>query len=120
MVEGILGISYIELVSNKEVHHRIQQLLSLSKDWLRTIMKCEIKWYRYVSRSSDLAKTILQSTVPGKQKQIRQIKRWEGKIREWTVLNFSTPQKAALDRKDWKKIVLKSSRATKRPLWLRS
>ena len=39
-----------------------------------------------VSRSSGLAKTILQGTVNGGRRQGRQEKRWEDNIREWTGL----------------------------------
>ena len=35
------------------------------------------KWFGHVSRSSGLAKTILQGTVKGKRKRGRQKKRWE-------------------------------------------
>ena len=44
---------------------------------------------RHVSRSSGLAKTILQGTVKGARRQGRQRKRWEDKIREWTGLEFA-------------------------------
>ena len=40
------------------------------------------QWYGHVSRSSGLAKTILQGTVKGGRRQGRQRKRWEESIRD--------------------------------------
>ena len=42
-----------------------------------------------VSRSSGLAKTILQGTVKGKRKRGRQKKSWKDNIKEWTGMDFS-------------------------------
>ena len=50
--------------------------------------------YGHVSRSSGLAKTILQVTVKMGRRQDRQKKRWEDNIREWTGLEFSKSQRA--------------------------
>ena len=50
------------------------------------------------SRSSGLAKTILQGTVKGGRRQGRQRKRWEDNIREWTGLEFPKSQRAVENR----------------------
>ena len=42
----------------------------------------------HVSRSSGLAKTILQGTVEGQRKRGMQKKRWEDDIKEWTGMDF--------------------------------
>ena len=55
-------------------------------------------WYGHVSRSSGLAKTILQGTVKGGRRQGRQRKRWEDNIREWTGLEFAKSQRAVENR----------------------
>ena len=47
-----------------------------------------LKWFGHVSRSSGLAKAILQGTVQGGRKRGRQMKRWENNIAEWTGLKF--------------------------------
>ena len=52
----------------------------------------------HVSRSSGLAKTILQGTVKGRSRQGRQRKRWEDNIREWTGLEFTKSQRAVENR----------------------
>ena len=50
------------------------------------VKRRKLQWYGHVSRSSGLAKTILQSTVKGGRREGRQRKRWEDNIREWTGL----------------------------------
>ena len=54
----------------------------------------KLQWYGQVSRSSGLAKTIMQGTVKGGRRQGGQTKRWEGNIREWTGLEFAKSQRA--------------------------
>ena len=59
----------------------------------------QTQWYGLVSRSSGLAKTILQGTVKWGRRQGRQRKRWED-IREWTGLEFAKSQKAEENREN--------------------
>ena len=47
-----------------------------------------LKWFGHVSRSSGLAKAILQGAVQGGRRRGRQMKRWENNIAEWTGLKF--------------------------------
>ena len=65
--------------------------------------------YHYVSRSSGLAKTILQGTVQGGRKRGRQKKRWEDNIREWTGLLASNTKRKTEGRKSWRALVARSS-----------
>ena len=71
-----------------------------------------------VSRSSGLAKTILQGTVTGGRRQGRQRKRWEDNIREWTGLEFAKSQRAVENREKWRKLGAKSSVVPQQPSWL--
>ena len=68
-----------------------------------------------VSRSSALAKTVLQGTVKGGRKQGGQRKRWEDNIREWTGLEFGKSQKAVENWGKWRKLVAKLYVVPKRP-----
>ena len=61
----ILRISYKDHVTNEEVRVKIQQAIGPHEDLLRIVKRLELQWYGYVSRSSGLAKTILQDTVGG-------------------------------------------------------
>ena len=55
------------------------------------------------------AKTILQGTVKGGRRQVRQRKRWKDNIKEWTGLDFGKSQRAVENRGKWRKLVAKSS-----------
>ena len=57
-----------------------------------------LQWFGHVSRSSGLAKTILQGTVKRGRRQGGQRKRWEDNIRKWTGLEFGKSQRAVENR----------------------
>ena len=71
----ILRISYKDHVTNEEVRAKIQQANGPHQDLLTTVKRRKLQWYGYVSRSSGLAKTILQGAVKGGRRQGRQRKR---------------------------------------------
>ena len=78
----ILRISYKYHVTNEGVCAKIQQAIGPHEDLLTIIKRRKLKWYDRVSRSSALAKTILQGTVKGGRRQGRKKKRWEDYISE--------------------------------------
>ena len=51
--------------STEEVRAKIQQAIRPHEDLLATKKRRKLQWYGHVSRSSGLAKTILQATVEG-------------------------------------------------------
>ena len=53
---------------------------------LSSVKRRKLKRYGHVTRSSGLAKTVLQGTVQGGRRRGRQRKRWEDNIKEWTGL----------------------------------
>ena len=114
----IQRISYKDDVTNEEVRAKIQQAIGPHED-LTIVKKRKLQWYGNVSRSSGLAKTILQGTVKGGRRQGRQRKRWEDNIREWTGLEFGKSQRAVGNREKWRKLVAKSSVVFQRPSRLR-
>ena len=59
----ILHISYKDHVTNEEVGAKIQQAIGSHEDLLTIVKRLKLQWYGHVSRSSGLAKTILQGTV---------------------------------------------------------
>ena len=83
----ILNISCKDHVTNEEVRAKIQQAIGPHED-LTIAKRRKLQWYGHVSRSSGLAKTILQGTVKVGRRQGGQRKRWEDNIREWTGLEF--------------------------------
>ena len=114
-----LRISYKDHVTNEEVRAKIQQATGPHEDLLTLVKRRKLQWYGHVSRSSGLAKSILQGTVKGGRKQGRQKKRWENNIREWTGLEFGRSQRAVENRGKWRKLVAKSSVVPQRPSRLR-
>ena len=64
-------------------HAKIQQAIGPHEDLLTIVKRRKRQWYGHVSRSSGLAKTILQGTMKVGRRQGRQRERWEDNIREW-------------------------------------
>ena len=64
----ILRISYKGHVTHEEVRAKIQQATGPHEDLLTTVKRHKLQWYGHVSRSSGVAKTILQGTVKGEKK----------------------------------------------------
>ena len=112
----ILHISCKDHVTNEEVRAMIQQAIGPHEDLLTIVKSRKLQWYGHVSRSSGLAKTILQGTVKGGIRQGRQKKRWED-IREWTALECAKSK--VENRGKWRKLVAKSSVVPQPPSRLR-
>ena len=84
----LVNISYKDHVTNKEVCRLIQAAIGEYDKLLTLVKKWTLRWFGHVSRSSCLAKTMLQGTVKGKRKKGRQ-KRGGKTIsksgQEWTL-----------------------------------
>ena len=59
----LLGISYRDHITNEKVKARIENAIGKYEDLLTSMKRLKLKWYGNVTRSSGLAKTILQGTV---------------------------------------------------------
>ena len=114
----ILHIFYKDHVTNEEVRAKIKQAIGLHEDLLAIGKRRRLQWYGHVSHSSGLTKTVLQGTVKGGRRQGGQRKRWEDNVREWTGLDFAKSQRAVGNREKWRKLVVKSSVVSQRPLRL--
>ena len=115
----VLHISYKDHVTYGEFCAKIQQAIGSHED--QTIVKRrKLQWYGHASRSSRLAKTVLQSTVKGARRQCIKRKRCENIIRKWTSLEFAKSQRAVENREKWRKLVAKSSVVPQRPSRLRN
>ena len=95
-----LHILHKDHVTNEEIRAKIQQAIGPHEDLLTIVKKRKLQWYGHVSRSSGLAKAILQDKVKGGRRQGRQRKRWEDHIREWTGLEFGKSQRALENREN--------------------
>ena len=87
----ILHISYKDHVTNEEVRAKIQQVIGPHEHLLMIVKRRKLHWYGHVSRSSGLAKTVLQGTVKAVRKG-RERKRWKDNIREWIGLEWQSPR----------------------------
>ena len=106
---SLLNISYKDHVTNEKDRRKIQAAIGEYDELLTRAKKRKLKCFCCVSRSSGLAKTILQGTVKGKRKRGRQKKRWEDNIKEWTGMDCVSSTRAADNRTRWKGIVANSS-----------
>ena len=66
------GISYRDHITNEEVRTIIGNAIWPYEDLLTSVKRRKLKWYWQVTRSSGLAKTILQGTVQGGRRRGRQ------------------------------------------------
>ena len=111
----LLNISYKDHVTDVEVRRKIQAVIGEYDEFLTLVKKRKLKWFGHVSRSSGLAKTILQGTVKGKGKRGRHKKRWQDNIKTWTRMDFASSTRVAENRSRWKGIVVNSSVVLRRP-----
>ena len=83
----ILSISYKDHVTNEEVRAKIQQAIGPHENLLTIVKGRKLQCYGHVSRSSGLAKTILQGTVKEEDKadSRRGGKTTSGNGRAWSL-----------------------------------
>ena len=66
------------------------------------VKKRKLRWHGHISRSSGMAKTVLQGTVKGTRRRGGQKKIWEHNVKECTGNGFGDSFRAAEDREGWK------------------
>ena len=97
---NILGISYLDHITNEAVRQIIHDHIGPRKDLLTMVKERKLKWYGHTTRSSGLSKTILQGTVHGGRKREGQSKKWSDNISEWTGKSFAETQALAHDQRE--------------------
>ena len=65
----LLNISYTDHVTNEEVRNRIQNAIGVHDDLLIMVKKRKLRQYGHISRSSGMAKKLLQWTVERSKKE---------------------------------------------------
>ena len=88
--------------------HKYCQAIGPHED-LTTVKQRKLRWYGHITRSTGLAKTVMQGTVQGGRRRGRQRKRWEDNIPEWTGLTLGAAMRKAERREEWRELVAKSS-----------
>ena len=99
------------------LHHTFLAIPCSNEDLLTTVKQHKLKWYRLVTRSTGLAKKILQGTEY--KKDSRQKKRWEDNIPEWTGMTLGAAMGKAERWEEWRELVARSSVAPQRSTRLR-
>ena len=67
MLPKAIEHSFKDHATNEEVCRKIQAAIGEYDELLALVKKRKLRWFGHVSRSSGLAKTILQGTVKGKR-----------------------------------------------------
>ena len=106
--QRVFNISYKDHVTNKEVCRMNPAAIGEYDKLLTLVKKRRLRWFGHVSKSSGLAKTIVQGTVKGKRRG-RHKKRLEDNIKDWTGMEFVSSARAAENRTRWKGIVANTS-----------
>ena len=75
---NFLGISFRDFITSEEVKTRTENAIGPLEDHLTSVKRRRLRWYKHVTRSSGLAKTILQGIVQGARRRNRQ--KNDGKI----------------------------------------
>ena len=67
---SLLNISYKDHATNEDVRKKIQAAIGENDELQTMVKKRKLRWFGHVSRSSGLAKTILQGTVKKKEEEV--------------------------------------------------
>ena len=115
----LLGISHRDHITNVELKARFGNAIGPYEDLLTSVKSRKLKWHGHVTRSSGLAKTMLQGTVQGGRRRGRQRKRWEDNSKEWTGLEWNILLRKAENSEEWRKLVVKCTVVPQRSARLR-
>ena len=80
----LLNVLYMDHVTTEKVRKQIQAANGERDELLTLVKKRKLRWFGRESRSSGLAKTILQDMMKGKRQRDRHKKRWVDNIKERT------------------------------------
>ncbi|GFO48716.1 endonuclease-reverse transcriptase [Plakobranchus ocellatus] len=98
----LLGITYHDRIMNEEVNKQVQSAIRLCTDLLTLVKQSKLKWYSHATRSSGLAKTIMQGTVQGGRRRGKQRKRWHDSIKGRTGLELRDTLRRPGHREGWR------------------
>ena len=101
----LLGITYRYRITNTEVKEKIERNTGPYERLLTAVKKRKLKCFGHVSRTSGLAKTVLQGIVQGRRRRGGQRKRWGDNIVEWSGLRLNDIFRETDDRHAWRKLV---------------
>ena len=103
------SISYLEQKANDWVQSKINFHVGPQELLLATVKRRKFAWFGHVTSQDSLSKTILQGTLEGGRRHVRQRKCWIEHIKEWTSPPMPELFTRAFCRKDLKMISAESS-----------
>ena len=115
----ILHISYKDHVTNENVRAKIQKAIGSHKDLLKVVKRGKLQWYGHVSRSSGLAKTILQCTSERGKKTMQTEEEVGRQHQEMDRPGVRQVPEGSGEQRKCRKLVAKSSLVPKWPSRLR-
>ena len=98
----LLNISYKDHATNEDVRRKTQTAIAKYDKLPTSVKKQRLGWFGDVSRSSSLAKAVLQAIMTGKRRRGRQKKSWEDNVQEWARSGFGSSTMANEDMTRWK------------------
>ena len=101
----IFGISYRDRITNEDVRNPVRAAIGPHDDLLSIVKTRKLRWYGHVTRTTELASTIMQGTVHAGGDEADQKKCWHSNIKEWTELPLAKTLRLAEDRGGWRKII---------------
>ena len=100
-----LNFTYKDHVTNEDVRNKIRDAISKHDDLFSTVKKHELRRYDHIPRASGMTKTILQGTVKGTRRRVRQRKMRGDNIKDGAGQEFGEFVRAVKDRVRWRRIV---------------
>ena len=83
------------------MRNTIRHAITPYEDLITTVRKLKLRWYGHITRSTGLAKMVLQGTVQGRRLKSKQKKKQEDiKISERTGLGLGESLRKAEDREE--------------------
>ena len=76
----LVGIPHRDRGANEKARNTIRHALGPYEDLITIVKRRKLRWYGLITRSTGLAKIILQGKVNGGRRKGRQKKRWEDNI----------------------------------------
>ena len=102
-------------VTSEKVRAKIQQAIGPHEDLLTTVKRRKLQWYGHVSRSSGLAKTILQGTLKVGKKTGQAEEEVGRQHQDMDRSGVRQVPEGSREQGKWRKLVVKSSVVPQRP-----
>ena len=104
-------------MTNDWVHSTVYFLLGLQEPLLASVKRRKLAWLGHVVLHDTLSQTILQGTLGGGQRLVRQRKCWTENVKEWNPYMpklLTMPPPPFPGTNDWKRIPVAMTRTVEK------